>query len=104
MNIKMKVYDNIEDFIQQVGCNDTVALSAPLLIPEDSSMIMGYYSLGKGAGSIHLRSVQQESWRDLYSGRYFRLAVHGLKRIQEQHQLRDLDAQPDRVIDTKLMA
>jgi DNA polymerase I len=104
MTIQMKIHDNIEDFTQQVSCNDTVALSAPLLIPEDSSMIIGYYSPGKGAGSIHLRSVQQESWRDLYTGKYFRLAVHGLKRIQEQHQLRDLDVQPHRVIDTKLMA
>lgn len=100
----MKVYDNIEDFIQQVGGNDTVALSAPLLIPEDSSTIIGYYGPGKGSGIIHLHDAQPDFWKDLYSGKYFRLAVHGLKRIQEQLQLRDLDVQPERVIDTKLMA
>ena len=32
------------------------------------------------------------------------LHVHGLKRIREHYQLRDLDVQYDRVIDTKLMA
>ena len=100
----MKVYDNVEDFIQQIGHEDTVALSAPLLIPEDSSTIIGYYSPGQGSGSIHLHNTQPDSWEDLYSGKYFRLAVHGLKRIQEQHQLRDLYVQPERVIDTKLMA
>jgi DNA polymerase I len=100
----MKVYDNIEDFTQQVSHDDTVALSAPLLIQEDSSVIIGYYSPAIGQGGIRLHNVQLDSWKDLYSGKYFRLAVHGLKRIQEQHQLRDLDVQPDRVIDTKLMA
>jgi DNA polymerase I len=100
----MKVYDNIEDFIQQVGCNDTVALSAALSIPEDSSLIIGYYGPAQGSGSIHLHDAHPNSWKDLYSGRYFRLAVHGLKRIREQHQLRELDVQPGRVIDTRLMA
>jgi DNA polymerase I-like protein with 3'-5' exonuclease and polymerase domains len=100
----MNVYDNIEDFIQQVGYDDTVALTAPLLIPEDSSLIIGCYSPGKGAGSIHLRDAQPDSWKDLYTGRYFRICIHGLKRIQEQLQLRDLDVQHDRVIDTKLKA
>ena len=100
----MKVFDNIDDFIQQVSGNDTVALSAPLLIPEDSSLIIGYYSPGQGSGGFHLHDSHPDSWKDLYSGRYFRLALHGLKRIQEQHRLRDLDVQPDRAIDTKLMA
>jgi DNA polymerase I len=104
MDTKMKVYDNIEDFIQQLTNYDTVALSAPLHIQEDSSVIIGYYSPTGGQGSIHLHNTQPDSWADLYTGKYFRLAVHGLKRIREHHQLRDLDVHPDRVIDTKLMA
>ena len=100
----MKIYDNIEDFIQQFASNDTVALTAPLSIPEDSSIIIGYYSPARGRGSIHLRNFQPDSWKDLYSGKYFHLAIHGLKRIREVHHLRELDVQYDRVLDTKLMA
>lgn len=100
----MKIYDNIEDFIQRLTANDTVGLSAPLSIAEDSSIIIGYYSPVRGRGSIHLRNELPDSWEDLYSGKYFRLAVHGLKRIREVHHLRVLDVHTDRVIDTKLMA
>ncbi len=46
----------------------------------------------------------RDSWKDLYTGKHFRLAVHGLKRIREHYQLRDLGVEYDRVIDTKLMA
>ncbi len=55
----MKVYDNIEDFIQQLTNYDTVALSAPLLIPEDSSMIIGYYSPAKEKGVFTCIIAQQ---------------------------------------------
>ena len=100
----MKVYYNIEDLIQQFTINDTVALSAPLSIPEDSSTIISYYSPGSSAGSIHLYNSEPDSWKDLYTGKYFRLCVHGLKRIREHYGLRDLDLQYDRVLDTKLTA
>ena len=100
----MKIYHNIEEFIQQFTFNDTVALSAPLSIPEDPSMIIGYYSPARAGGSIHLRNFEPSSWKDLYTGKYFLLAVHGLKRIRELYQLRDLDVQYDRVLDTRLMA
>ncbi len=100
----MKIYHNTEDFIQQFTFNDTVALSAPLSIPEDSSMIIGYYSPARAGGSIHPCNIQPHSWKELYTGKYFRVAVHGLKRIREVHHLRDLDVQYDRVLDTRLIA
>ena len=100
----MNIYHNIEDFVQQFTSNDTVALTAPLSVPEDSSMIIGYYNPARARGSIHLRNIQPHAWKELYTGKYFLLAVHGLKRIRELYQLRDLDVQCDRVIDSRLMA
>lgn len=100
----MRIFYDIDDFIRQFTINDTVALSAPLFIPEDSSLIIGYSGPATTRGNIHLQNVQSDSWKDLYTGKYFRVAVHGLKRIQEVHGLRDLDVQYDRIIDTKLMA
>jgi hypothetical protein len=79
-------------------------LSAPLFIPEDSSMIIGYFSPGAAIGDIHLQDIRSDSWKDLYTGKYFRVAVHGLKRIQEAHGLGELDVQYDLTIDTKFMA
>lgn len=100
----MKIYHDVEEFVAQFTIDDTVSLSAPVLVPEHSSLIVGYYSSGGIAGSIHLADAQVDLWKDLYSGKYFRVAVHGLKRIREFHHIRDLDVQPDRVLDTKLMA
>jgi DNA polymerase-1 len=100
----LTIYLDAQEFVQQFTINDTVALSAPLLIPEDSSLIVGYFGSGGAMGSIHLRNVQPDSWKDLYTGKHFRVAVHGLKRIREVHGLRDLDVRPDRVIDIRLMA
>ncbi len=67
-------------------------------------MIIGYYSPARAGGSIHLRNFEPGSWKELYTGKYFLLAVHGLKRIREVHHLRDLDVQCDRVTDSLLMA
>jgi DNA polymerase I len=100
----LKIYHSIEDFLQEFTINDTVALSAPLFVPEDSSLIIGYFGPGATGGTIHLQDLQSDSWKDLYTGKYFRVAVHGLKRIREVHHLRDLAVQCDRVIDTKLVA
>lgn len=100
----LKVYHGIEDFIGQFTINDTIALSAPLIIPEDSSLIIGFFGPGGATGNIHLQDIQSDSWKDLYTGKYFRAAVHGLKRIRECHRLKDLDVQYDRIIDTRLMA
>jgi DNA polymerase I len=102
----LKIYRSIEDFIREFTVNDTVALSAPLFVPEDSSLIIGYFSPGPAPnkGNIHLHDAKSDSWKDLYTGRHFRVAVHGLKRIREVHHLKDLDVQYDRIIDTKLMA
>ena len=100
----MKIFYDIADFIRQFAVDETVALSAPLLVPEDSSLIIGYFSPGATKGNIHLHDVQSDSWKELYTGKYFHVAVHGLKRIQEVHGLRDLDVRHDRIIDSKLVA
>ncbi len=63
----MKIFHNIEDFIKLFTVNDTVALSAPLFVPEDSSLIIGYFSPGPAPnkGNIHLHDAQSDSWKDL---------------------------------------
>jgi hypothetical protein len=48
----LKIYHNIEDFIQPLTRNSTVALSAPSYIPEDSSMITGCHRSVRGRVSI----------------------------------------------------
>ena len=40
----------------------------------------------------------------LYTGKHFPVAVHGLKRMREVYQIRDLDLDHERVWDTRLMA
>ena len=40
----------------------------------------------------------------LYTGKHFPVAVHGLKRMCEVFQIRDLELEHERVWDTRLMA
>jgi DNA polymerase I-like protein with 3'-5' exonuclease and polymerase domains len=86
-----------------VDKDSVVGLSAPVLIPEECSAIVGYYCQEAGAGSLQIPVTNLEyTAEQLYTGQRFPVAVHGLKRILEVFRLGDLDRM--RVWDTKLMA
>ncbi|MGB6064554.1 MAG: DNA polymerase [Desulfomonilaceae bacterium] len=96
---------DLKSFLSAVNQDSVTALSVPLLFPEDDSVIIGYYSPEMGAGHITLKQSELRPAAGLlYTGKHFPVAVHGLKRMREVHQIRDLEIDPLRVWDTRLMA
>ena len=80
-------------------------ISGPLSVPEDDSTMIGYYRPETGAGHITLKQNELRPPAGLlYTGKHFLVAVHGLKRMREVYQIRDLGIDPLRVWDTRLMA
>lgn len=96
---------DLMSFLSTVNKESLVGLSVPLLVAEDDSAIIGYYSPETGAGHIGLSRGELKSAAGLlYTGKHFSVAVHGLKRMCEVYQLRNLDLDHPRVWDTRLMA
>jgi DNA polymerase I len=97
--------EDLKSFLSTVNKDSLVGLSVPLPIPEEDSAIIGYYSLEKGAGHITLPQSELKAAAGLlYTGKHFPVAVHGLKRMREVYQLRDLELDHERVWDTRLLA
>ena len=96
---------DLKTFLNTVMRDSLIGLSVPLSVFEAGSIIIGYYSPGMGAGHITLPKSELKSAAGLlYTGELFPVAVHGLKRIWEVYQLRDLDLDHESVWDTRIMA
>ena len=96
---------DLSSFLSTVNKDSLVGLSAPVLVPEERSAIICYYCPQMGAGHVQIAANELESTAaKLYTGRHFPVAVHGLKRMREVYRLGDLELDPPRVWDTRLMA
>jgi DNA polymerase I len=96
---------DLKSFLSTVNTDSLIGLSVPLLVPEDDSAIIGYFTPETGAGHITFPQRELRSAAALlYAGKHCPVAVHGLKRMREVYQLRDLDLEHERVWDTRLMA
>jgi hypothetical protein len=70
--------------LSAINKNSLVRLSVPLSVPEDDSVIIGYYGAETGAGYITVPQGELESAAGiLYMGKHFPVAVHGLMRVRE---------------------
>jgi DNA polymerase I len=97
--------EDLKSFLSTVNKDSLVGLSVPLPVPEEDSAIIGYYSLETGSGHITLPQTElKAAIGSLYTGKHFPVAVHGLKRMCEVFQIRDMELEPERVWDTRLMA
>ena len=95
---------DLKSFLSTVNKDSLVGLSVPLLIAEEDSAIIGYYSPEMGAGHVTIPQIELESVAGvLYTGKHFPVAIHGLKRMREIYEIRDLEINPLRVWDTRLM-
>jgi DNA polymerase I-like protein with 3'-5' exonuclease and polymerase domains len=96
---------DLKSFLSTVNRDLLTALTVPVLVPEEGSVIIGYYSSTTGAGNITLPQGELKSAAGLlYTGKHFTVAVHGLKRMCEVYQVQDLEFEHERVWDTRLMA
>ncbi len=96
---------DLKGFLSTLNKDSLVGLSVPLSVPEDDSTMIGYYRPETGAGHITLKQSELRPAAGLlYTGKHFPVAVHGLKRMREVHQIRDLEIDPRRAWDTRLMA
>jgi DNA polymerase I len=96
---------DLRSFLSTVNTDSYIGLSVPLLVPEDDSASIGYFSPETGAGHITLPQSELKSAANLlYTGKHFPVAVHGLKRMCEIFQIGDLELEHERVQDTRLMA
>lgn len=96
---------DLRSFLSTVNTDSYIGLSVPLLLPEDDSAIIGYFSPETGAGHITFPQSELKSAASLlYTGKHFPVAVHGLKRMCEVFQIEDLELEHERVQDTRLMA
>ena len=96
---------DLKSFLSTVNKDSLIGLSAPVLVPETESLIIGYYGQEVGVGNLQIPTNELRSTAEnLYTGECFPAAVHGLKRIREVYRLGDLELEPQRVWDTRLMA
>lgn len=96
---------DLKGFMTTVNQDSVTALTVPLLVHEDDSVVIGYHSPQMGSGHITFPASELISAAELlYTGKHFPLVVHGLKKIREVYQLRDLELDPRRVWDTRLIA
>ena len=96
---------DLSSFLSTVNKDSLIGLSAPVLVPDKDSAIIGYYCPQMGAGHLQIPTNELRSMAEnLYTGECFPVAVHGLKRIREVYRLEDLELEPPRVWDTRLMA
>ncbi len=80
-----------------------VAITAPLVI--SGRVLIGVYGPDLGHACIDVCTQEFEELKAfLYTPKWFRLAVHGIKRIWKALGLGNLDASADLVLDTELMA
>jgi DNA polymerase I len=95
---------DLNGFLSTVNKDSLIGLTVPLLVSDDDSAIIGYYNPEIGAGHIRFPQTELKAAVGLlYTGQRFPVAVHGLKRMREVYQLRDLDLEHERVWDTRLM-
>ncbi|MBM3299520.1 MAG: hypothetical protein FJY85_06175, partial [Deltaproteobacteria bacterium] len=105
LGLRNRRFVDLQSFLSTVNKDSLVGLSVPLSVPEDDSVIVGYYGPETGAGYITVPRGELESAAGiLYTGKRFPVAVHGLKRMQEVYEIRDLEIDPLRVWDTRPMA
>ena len=80
-----------------------VAITAPFLIRD--RVLIGIYGPALGHACIDISTQEFEELKAfLYTPKWFRLAVHGIKRIWKRWGLGNLDTYTDLVLDTELMA
>jgi len=102
----MKIYTSI-DKIKQLKAFDQldhpVALTAPMIV--DDQVIIGMYCESIGSACIHIdihKFIDLKHF--LYDPKRFRLLVHGIKRIWENHEIGNLDTYTHVIADTEIMA
>jgi DNA polymerase-1 len=95
---------DLKSFLSTVNKDSLIGLSAPVLVPETESLIIGYYGQEVGVGHLQIPVVELRSTAEkLYTGKRFPIAVHGFERIREVCRLEGLEIMPERVWDTRLM-
>jgi hypothetical protein len=96
---------DLKSFLSTVNQDSATALTVPLPVHEDDSVIIGYDRPQTGAGYITLPlSELKPAAGLLYTGQHFPVVVHGLKRLREVYRLPDVEIDPLSVWDTRLMA
>ena len=92
---------DLKGFLSTVNQDSVIALTVPLLVHEDDSVIIGYHSPEAGSGHLTIPQSELKTVAGmLYTGKHFPVAVHGLKRMREVYQLLDLDLEHEQVWDT----
>jgi hypothetical protein len=95
----------LAEMVERSPEDSVVAVTAPLLLPDDGLVLIGLYGPGGGSRRSCIRREHLAvAAVCLFSGNEFSVAVHGLKRIREVYGLGELNLNPDRVLDTRLMA
>ncbi len=95
---------DLKSFLNSIDKDLLVGLSIPLCVAEEDSVFIGYYNPATGPGHIVLtRNKLKSASEVLYTGKYFPIAVHGLKRIREAYELPDLELEHEKIWDTRLM-
>jgi DNA polymerase-1 len=102
----MMIYANIDD-IKDLSIfkqlDHPVALTAPLIV--DDQVLIGMYCHLTGSACMHLDINKLVDLKHfLYDPKLFRLLVHGIKRIWENHEIGTLDTYTDAIYDSELMA
>jgi hypothetical protein len=96
---------DLKSFMSTLNTDSLVGLSVPLSVPEDDSIMIGYHSPEAGSGHLTIPQSELETVAGmLYTGKHFPVAVHGLKKMREVYQFRDLGLEHERIWDTRLMA
>jgi len=102
----MKIYKNINDIKQSSifgQLDHPVALTAPMIV--DDQVIIGMYCAPIGSACIHIDIHKFLTLKHfLYDPKRFRLLVHGIKRIWENHEIGNLDTHTFVIADTEIMA
>ncbi len=102
----MEIYTSIDQIKQLnifIQLDHPVALTAPLII--DDRVIIGIYCELTGSACIHVDThTFIEIKHFLYDPQWFRLLVHGIKRIWENHEIGNLDTHTHLIADTEMMA
>jgi DNA polymerase-1 len=102
----MKIHGNPENVIKLDMFNqldDPVAITAPLIW--EDRVLIGVYCQTTGSSCIEVSVPEFQDLKSfLYDPKWFRLVVHGIKRIWEDYHVGSLDTNTGAVADTELMA
>jgi DNA polymerase I len=91
--------------IENLRADDLLGVSPPLTVHSERGVVVGLYHPSWGRSCVDVDVQDVPAFADaVYSGKQFRVAVHGLKRIRECLGWKDLVLFPERILDTRLMA